>query len=61
MTEEFKPGDIVTFKSGGRRMTIGKIKDDEASVYADDFFIEAVPLATLRKRPDGNPDGESNG
>ena len=50
MSDEFKPGDVVTLKSGGVSLTVGRVTDHIAECFysaPSGICVAVVPVAAL--------------
>ena len=60
---EFKPGDVVTLKSGGHPLTVAEVHEDTVACLwmgiEGDLFRETLPLSVLELAdPDEEEDDE---
>jgi uncharacterized protein YodC (DUF2158 family) len=58
----FKPGDVVTLKSGGQPMTVAAVDGDKVECIwigeEGDFFRETIPAVALEPENDEDEDDE---
>ncbi|HXI09021.1 MAG: YodC family protein [Bradyrhizobium sp.] len=62
---EFKPGDVVTLKSGGHPLTVAEVHEDTVACLwmgiEGDLFRETLPLSVLELAdPDEEEDDEED-